>query len=131
MADLTLVSYCGLYCGLCAHRGRIRQRARELRESLYREQRDPSGAAIPKEFQSLLCSLADSKTRCSCRQGTCGPPLCGIRRCAQQRGVALCPFCDEYPCDRILERSKSSSSMLANGMRMKAVGIEAWIREQE
>ncbi len=131
MADLTLLAYCGLHCGLCAHRDRLRERAQKLYESLYQEQSDSSRAAIPREFWSLLCSLADRGTQCACRQETCGPPLCGIRRCAQQRGVEVCPFCEEYPCERILERFKTSTSLLACGMHMKAVGIEAWMRELE
>lgn len=63
MTDLTLVTYCGLFCGRCAHRDWIRQRSRELRDSPYLEQRNPSSPAIPKEFQSLLFSLARSSPR--------------------------------------------------------------------
>jgi len=35
--ELRLLGYCGLFCGLCAHRNRIPQRARVLRETLYED----------------------------------------------------------------------------------------------
>ena len=43
----------------------------------------------------------------------------------------MCPFCDEYPCDRILGLAKGYVTMLADGKRMKEIGIERWIEEQE
>ncbi len=131
MADLTLVAYCGSHCGLCTHRGQLRESARKFCESLRPERTDSPHAAIPGEFWSLLCSLAAGENQCACRKGSCGPPLCGIRRCAQRRGVDLCPYCDEYPCERIIECCKASPLLLACGMRIKAIGVEAWIKEQE
>ena len=133
MADLTKVAYCGLYCGLCAQRNRIPQRARDLQESMQKEAFDQWGTEIPgfKEFWSFLNGLAESESRCSCRRGECGPPFCGIRKCAQHKGVDVCPFCSEYPCDRILRLAKGYVSMLADAKRMKLIGIDAWIAEQE
>jgi hypothetical protein len=133
MADMTQVTYCGLYCGLCAQRNRIPQRAERLRESMHKEGWHQWGNAFPgfQEFWSFLNRLAESESRCSCRGGMCGPPFCGIRKCAQQKGIEVCPFCNEYPCDRILGVAKGYVTMLADGKRMKATGIEAWIAEQE
>jgi len=37
MEKLEQVTYCGLYCGLCAQRNRIPQRARALRETMHKE----------------------------------------------------------------------------------------------
>jgi len=133
MADLTQVTYCGLYCGLCSQRNRIPRRAGELRDSMRKEAWDQWGAEIPgfSEFWSFLSGLAESEPRCSCRAGECGPPFCGIRKCAQQKGVEACPFCDEYPCSRILGVAKGYVSMLADAARMKQIGMDAWIAEQE
>ena len=133
MPDLAQVTYCGLYCGLCAQRNRIPQRAGALREAMHKEAWDHWGQEIPRfrEFWSFLNDLAESESRCSCRGGACGPPFCGIRKCAPQKGVDVCPFCDDYPCDRILGLAKGYVTMLADGKRMKEIGLEAWIQEQE
>lgn len=130
---MTQVTYCGFYCGLCAQCNRIPKRAEELRETMRKEGWDQWGNAFPefKEFWSFLNGLVESKSRCSCRGGTCGPPFCGIRKYAQQKGIEMCPFCDEYPCNRILGVAKGYVIMLADSARMKAIGIDAWIAEQE
>ncbi len=36
-------------------------------------------------IKAEFTSLADGGNQCACRKGSCGPPLCGIRRCAQRR----------------------------------------------
>ncbi len=133
MADLDQVAYCGLYCGLCAQRNRIPKRAEALRESMCKEAWDRWGHDIPnfKEFWSFLNDLAESESRCRCRGGECGPPFCAIRKCARQKSVDVCPFCDDYPCDRIQGLAKGYVTMLADGERMKRLGIGAWIEEQE
>ncbi len=133
MTDLTQVTYCGSYCGLCSQRNRIPQRARDLQESMRKEAWDQWGTEIPgfKEFWLFLNRLAESESRCSCRDGTCGPPFCGIRKCIQQKGVEICPFCADYPCYRILGLARGYVCMLADAERMKSIGIDAWIAEQE
>ena len=133
MPDLQLVTYCGLYCGLCAQRNRIPERARTLQDAMRKEGYEHWGQGIPgfKEFWQFLGGLAESESRCSCRGGDCGPPFCGIRKCAQQRGVEVCPFCQEYPCKRIDGIAKGYPTLLADGKRMKEIGLEAWIDEQE
>ena len=133
MADLAQVTYCGLYCGLCAQRNRIPPRAGALRETMRKEGWDQWGTGVPgfNEFWSFLNGLADGEARCSCRGGTCGAPFCTIRKCVQEKGVEVCPFCDEYPCDRVLGIAKGYVSMLADAERMKAIGMDEWIAEQE
>ena len=83
------------------------------------------------DFWKFLNGLAESEVRCSCREGQCGPPFCGIRKCARTRGVDLCAFCGEYPCDLILGLAKGYPMLLADGKRMKEIGVDAWIEEQE
>jgi hypothetical protein len=68
---------------------------------------------------------------CSCRSGKCGPPFCGIRKCAQGKGTEVCPFCDEYPCNRVLGIAQGYVTLLADGKRMKEKGLDTWIEEQE
>jgi hypothetical protein len=91
------------------------------------------GQAIPgfQEFWKFLGRLVEGESRCSCREGPCGPPFCGIRKCAREKGVDVCVLCEEYPCERILGIAKGYPTLLADGKRMREVGIEEWIREQE
>lgn len=133
MADLTQITYCGLYCGLCAQRNRIPLRAQALRDAMHKEGWDFWGREMPNfnEFWAFLNGVAEPETPCSCREGQCGPPVCGIRECARQRAVDVCPFCSDYPCERIQALAKSYVMMLADGQRMRELGLDAWIREQE
>jgi hypothetical protein len=82
-------------------------------------------------FWSFLGGLAESGSHCSCREETCGLPFCTIRKCAIRKGVDVCPFCDEYPCQRVLGIAKGYVTLLADGNRMKQIDLDTWIKEQE
>ena len=133
MADLKKVTYCGLYCGLCANGGRIPAQARALRETLQAEGCEAWGPTMAdfQEFWRFLRGLTEADSRCSCREGNCGPPFCTIRKCASEKGVDACPFCTEYPCERIRGLAKGYVTMLADGQRMREIGLDRWIQEQE
>jgi hypothetical protein len=133
MEKLEQVTYCGLYCGLCAQRNRIPQRARALRETMHKEGWEYWGGeqANFNEFWAFLNKLSEMESDCSCRSGNCGPPFCGIRKCAQEKGIEVCPFCDEYPCHRVLGIAQGYVTQLADGKRMKEKGLDTWIEEQE
>jgi hypothetical protein len=133
MADLRLVTYCGLYCGLCAQRGRIPRQAHALRESMAKEGYEFWGKELPgfTEFWSFLERLCDpDKAHPSCRQGG-GPPFCSIRKCARGRGIELCPDCADYPCERLRALERGYPTLISDGRRMKEIGIVQWIAEQE
>ena len=97
---LRLVAYCGLYCGLCAHRNRIPQQAKQLQKSLREERYDDWYQYVPDMkttlpvFWQFLQKLATRD--CTCRTGG-GPPDCKIRECAKQKGMQICSQCKEYP----------------------------------
>lgn len=133
MADLRLVTYCGLYCGLCALNCRIPERARALRDAMQKEGYEHWGQDFPgfRAFWQFLGGLAESESTCSCREDTCGAPFCAIRKCARERNVDICVSCDDYPCRRIEALAQGYPTLLADGRRMKEVGIDAWIEEQE
>jgi len=133
MANLKHVTYCGLYCGLCSTCNRSPRQARALLNTLRNEAIEHWGPTLPdfQEFWRFLGRLAKNDSRASCREGTCGPPFCTIRKCAPEKGVEVCPFCDEYPCERILGLAKGYVTMLADGKRMVEIGLDKWIEEQE
>jgi hypothetical protein len=131
--DLRLVTYCGLYCGLCLNGGRIPQRAAELQCLLQRVSVEEWGPELPgfPEFWRFLERLARSSERASCRERICGPDPCTIRDCASSRQLDVCPFCLDYPCDRIRALSGRYVTLLGDGARMREIGIDPWIREQK
>jgi len=133
MDKLEQITYCGLYCGLCSQRNRTPERARALLSTMQKDGWDNWGKYESgfNEFWLFLKRLADQKSQCSCRDGKCGPPFCGIRKCAQQKGIEICAFCNEYPCNRILGIAKGYPMLLSDGQRMKEKGIDTWIQEQE
>ena len=133
MDDLKLITYCGLYCELCANRGRIPQQAKALKESMFKEGYDKWGSPIPafNDFWKFLSYLCDPNTGCpGCRQGG-GPPECTIRKCALEKKIDVCIFCRDYPCKRVLGLAKGYPTLIADGKRMKEIGIETWVKEQE
>ena len=133
MADLRLITYCGLYCGLCAEINRIPRIAQDLRDTMKKEGYDQWGQNLPgfKEFWSFLNNLIESKTTRSCREGTCGAPFCSIRKCAREKNVDICIYCEDYPCNRIDGIAQGYPTLLTDGKRLKDIGVDAWIVEQE
>lgn len=131
--DLRRVTYCGLYCGLCLNGGRIPQRAAELRGLLDRVSIREWGPELPDfaEFWRFLERLAQFEARASCRERACGPDDCAIRDCASSRKLDACPFCGDYPCERIRALTKRYVTLLGDGERMREIGIDLWIQEQD
>jgi len=132
---LHLVTYCGLYCGLCAQHNCIPMRAYQLQQNLHDEGFDDFFQYVPemKEtfpvFWKFLQNLA--KMNCTCRTGRGGPPDCEIRSCAKNKNVTLCPQCKEYPCKHIQALAEHYPTLIQDGKRLQKVGLEKWIEEQE
>ncbi len=132
---LRLVTYCGLYCGLCAQRARVPRIARQLQQTLHEEGFDDFYQYLPdmKEtfptFWTFLEKLASFE--CSCRTGKGGPPDCKIRNCATERRILLCPLCTEYPCKDIERLAERYPTLLQDGRRLRRIGVTKWVDEQE
>jgi hypothetical protein len=47
------------------------------------------------------------------------------------RGLDSCVYCAEFPCYRIQAIAKGYPTLLADGERMRELGVEAWVQEQE
>lgn len=126
------VSYCGLYCGLCAERARIPRQAAALRESMAQEGWPQWGHSIPgfSEFWRFLQKLETEGGCPGCRAGG-GPPGCRIRSCVKERGLDYCPGCPDYPCARIEAIGRAYPTLIADGLRLKQIGVDQWTAEQE
>jgi hypothetical protein len=129
------VTYCGLYCKLCAQQSRIPKQAFELKQSLHEEGFDDFYQYVPemKEvfplFWQFLQKLATFD--CNCRFGKGGPPDCKIRNCAKEKGIDVCPQCKEYPCALIKSLAEHYPTLIQDGKHLQKVGIEKWVKEQE
>lgn len=133
MTDLKDVTYCGLYCKLCAQRGRIPQQAQALKDAMAAEGYEFFGPAEPKftAFWDYLTDLCDPQQACpGCRDGG-GYPPCEIRACAQQHNVEYCPACPNYPCMRIEEFARVYPTLIVDGLHLRENGLEVWIADQE
>ncbi|MFC1718737.1 DUF3795 domain-containing protein [Candidatus Poribacteria bacterium] len=134
MDSKTLVTYCGLYCDLCSDRTKIPERARALMEEMKKvnyEDWGPGALEGFSEFWSLLKNRTIVEDDKCCRTGKCGHPSCPIRKCAMERGIYVCPECEDYPCVRIKKFGKSEPMLLHDGERIKEIGLDAWVIEQE
>ncbi len=118
--DASLAGICGAYCGACP---------------VYRawaEQDMPRLEALARELNTttdrLMC------TGCRTPAAFCFGGDCEVKTCAEHRGVAFCPDCADYPCNRI-RRSRVGESyrrlLSADAGRLHEVGVSAWLREQD
>jgi hypothetical protein len=130
--QLEFVAYCGLYCGLCAGRSRIPQRATALQQAMADEGWNFWGQGIPgfPEFWQFLQGLADEGGCPGCRAGG-GDPSCRIRICARERDLELCAHCPDFPCERVEAFGCRYPTLLADNRRLQAVGPVRWVSEQE
>ena len=130
--QLEFVTYCGLYCELCAERARIPQQAAALQRSMTEEGWPFFGPAVPgfAEFWKFLEGLhADGGCR-GCRAGA-GPPDCQIRSCALERRLKLCGQCSDFPCQRFEGLAAIYPTLIADNRRLQVVGLEQWLEEQQ
>ncbi len=134
MDDMKHVTYCGLYCKLCANIARIPRQAAALRDTLAKGGWTLFGESVFPgfgEFWKVLERFGNLARTCPGCRGDCGYPACEIRKCARQRGVEVCPSCDRYPCEHIEQLAQKYPTLIPDGRRQQQVGLPQWIREQE
>jgi hypothetical protein len=132
---LKYVTYCGLYCRLCANMARIPKQARALRETLTKEGYEHFGKDEIEGFEPFWKALERfgqmDKTCAGCRSGECGDPRCEIRKCAKAKGVEVCSACPDFPCKHIEGLAERYPTLIADAKRQRKVGLDRWIQEQE
>jgi hypothetical protein len=93
--------YCGLNCENCAVKVKVEPAARVLYDELKRAGFEDVINFIPggDGFWPFLKGMAEEGICVSCKDGG-GNPGCAVRKCAQDKGVEMCAFCKDYPCDK-------------------------------
>jgi hypothetical protein len=100
-----LAAPCGLYCGNCTE---------------------------------LLLDKACHGCGCDCGQCAAGPhhAACDIHHCVSAKGLRTCAECDDLPCTLLIQFAydpiwQSHLPVLESLRRIRRVGVDAWLGEQE
>lgn len=148
-----LAAPCGLFCGACmiylankrgdtAFLTQLKEQFRAMLSNLEPGQLPPGMPATKKNFDSgqLQKALQDEKGMWCC-EGCLSDMLalpcriCGLRECAQEKGLTNCSQCADMPCQQSIDFNNDGlphhAEVLANLKRQKEIGIDAWIDEQE
>jgi hypothetical protein len=84
------------------------------------------------EFENFMKGLNwFAKSNCSgCIQGG-GMPTCEVRNCCKEKGFNNCYFCNDFlKCEK-LGYQRETYKINENHERIKQVGYENWLKEQE
>ena len=107
-------AYCGLYCGACCSM-----------ITHEKEQKVESALEMRTKPDELPCQGCDADYQ----------SRCAFVICNREHGSSSCAFCPEFPCARLLkfkdEEWEHHRSVLDNLHRIKEIGIEAWVEEQQ
>jgi len=93
--ETKIIAYCGITCSSCEAYLATQSGDHEALERVaaaWREAYDPNITVA-----SVICDgcLVDTERVCS----NC--PVCPVRLCAKERGVASCAHCDDYVCEHL------------------------------
>ncbi len=114
-----LAAPCGLYCGNC---------------DLYRAWADNNRAAKKALARELSCSVEETFCAgCRVEAGECWAGDCHFKQCTQKMGISFCHECGQFPCQHLVDFSEEEyhKHILQNLMRIKELGVERWLAEQE
>jgi len=96
------LSYCGLTCETCpiylATREQNPKKKHEMRVDIAQQIKEHYGQETKPEDVTDCdgCKTEGGRLYFGCKD-------CQIRKCAQQKEVETCAYCDEYACDKIQE----------------------------
>lgn len=126
--------YCGLYCEHCAVKAKVEPAARILYDEMKKAGFEEIINFIPGSdgFWPFLKSMAEDGICISCKEGS-GNPGCAVRLCAQEKGVEMCAFCEDYPCDKFaafLNASVGYSVLEQDNALLRDKGWDAWLELQ-
>jgi len=114
-----LIAFCGLYCGACSFKVAFDENDRE------HIARMPDAYSKYKDGPLEFCPGC----RLDNQHGTCG-----IRDCAQEKKVAYCSQCNEFPCEKLIAFANDGiphhAKAIENLHALKQMGAKAWLESQ-
>ena len=131
---------CGLHCGKCFAfaEGEIHQLSQQLEKALgnfdvyaqrFTEMLEEPLFSKYADFKAFLHYLATASCQ-GCRQQKCQLfSECQVRSCSQQKGVAFCFECPDFPCNNTGFDEHLHQRYLAINRRMQEIGPEAYYDE--
>lgn len=125
-----LISVCGLNCTRCF---------------MYHK-RDENDPDVQREIQETIKWFREEKNQDLSKEdlickGCLGPleihwsPDCEMMLCAREKGLKYCFECEDFPCTFVekfaVDGMEHHRRAVERSKRMKKIGLEAWIAEQE
>ena len=117
-----LLGVCGLYCGACYHYRASFPEGKHLLEEASRQGRERTG------FTCAGCRSDKLYVHPGCAE-------CGIRDCAEGKGLLHCGLCTQSPCD-VLKAFQNDGrphhlDVISHLQELKTKGPEPWLAEQQ
>ena len=134
MSKDVIISYCGVCCNHCSMQTRISTMAEELKRFIHAYRYGEWIGYVTQDFafENFMKGLNwFANSSCSgCLQGG-GMPTCEIRNCCKEKDLKNCYFCENFlKCNR-LEYQRQTYGINENYARIKEIGYENWLKEQE
>ena len=128
------ISYCGVCCSHCGMQTLIPKMAQELKRFIHAYRYGEWIGYVTQDFafENFMKGLNwFANSSCSgCLQGG-GMPTCEIRNCCKEKDLKNCYFCENFlKCNR-LEYQRQTYGINENYARIKEIGYENWLKEQE
>ena len=118
----SMIAYCGLYCVACSFKTACEEK--DMRHIL----------AMPGKYDKHKTAPLEAPCAgCKPDPDSCGD--CGIRTCAEAKGVGHCGACADFPCERITAFANDGiphhMETLANLRALRDLGEEKWLQQQK
>ncbi|UCC33365.1 MAG: DUF3795 domain-containing protein [Candidatus Bathyarchaeota archaeon] len=114
-----LLGICGAYCGACTTYRAYNDNDQELIEWEIKTD-------MPRDEIYCRGCLSDLVNKWCAN--------CNFRKCAGKRGIIYCFECEEFPCKKLVDFSKTRPHRvlgLNNLKRLREISIDEWLKEQE
>ena len=130
--DEKYTCYCGLYCGNCAVKVKIRPAAEALEDEMQKAGFDEIIQYIPggEEFWSFLKGMSEKGLCISCRDWG-GNPGCEVRICAKKKDIKMCALCKRYPCEKFDAFFENYPTLKDDNELLRKKGWDAWEKLQD
>ena len=130
--DERYICYCGLYCENCAVKAKIWPASKTLYDEMTNAGFGEIIKYIPggEGFWPFLKNMAERGLCGSCKEGG-GNPGCVVRKCAKEKGLIMCAFCDSFPCENFTPFISNYPTLEQDNALAREKGLESWSKLQD